>query len=92
MAMDKTTMANAIKAGMDSIDPSSYDLTTVSGVNAYRQALLEEFADAINSHIASNAQSEIKGAFASGVPVPNDGGAALQTAWGAQPPLVGVIS
>ena len=92
MAMNKSTMATAMKNGMDAVDPAGYDLTTAPGVSAYRQALMEALADAIIKHIQSNAQIAIGTAFALGVPVPMDGGAALQVAWSAQPPLIGAIS
>jgi hypothetical protein len=91
MAMSKVMMATAIKNGMDGVDPTGYDLQDTAGVAAYRQALLEAFSDAVIKHIQSNAEIIIATAFSSGVPVPNDGGAALQTAWSAQPNLSGAI-
>lgn len=91
MAMNNVAMATAIKNGMDAISPAAYDLTTVAGVDAYRQALLEAFCDAVIKHIQANATIGVAAAFVAGVPVPNDGGAALQTAWSAQPVLAGAI-
>lgn len=91
MAMNNVGMATAVINGMDGVDPSGYNLQTPAGVAAYRQAVMEAFCDAVIKHIQANATVAVAGAFTAGAPVPNDGGAALQTAWSAQPPLGGAI-
>jgi len=89
MAMDKVAMAQAMITAMDlyvaSLDdpkPEHYD--RVKG--------METLAEAIIDHIVNNMEIDIKGAFSSGVPVVNDGGSALKTAWSTQAPLTGVVS
>lgn len=91
MAMNNVGMATAVINGMDGVAPGGYDLQTPAGVAAYRQAVMEAFCDAVIKHIQANATVAVAGAFVAGVPVPNDGGAALQTAWSAQPVLAGAI-
>lgn len=55
MAMNKAVLGAAIKSKMLGINPDDYDFRTPEGIEEYRTAVLEAFADAIISHIQSAA-------------------------------------
>lgn len=68
-------------------------LTAMSGVSdTDRQALFRAMANAIVSHIQTNAGINLNIVFSQGVPVPNDGGAALQNVWKVLGSQIGLIT
>jgi len=81
MAMIGNDLGDAIKNAVDGVG----DLTD-------RQAIFRAIGTAIVDYITTNGTIDLTALFTLGTPVPNDGGAALQTAWkaaGAQSSVIG---
>ena len=81
MAMNGDTLGDEIRAAIDAV----VDKTD-------REALFQAMGNAIVTHITTNGTVNLNALFTTGVPTPNDGGAALQNTWkvaGAQSSVLG---
>lgn len=83
MAMDATVLANLMVAKINAEHGGAVDEIGSKSFKAIAEAIIE--------HIQSAADIQIKDAFTAGSPTPQDGGAALKSAWSSQPDLVGKI-
>jgi len=84
MALDKDRMKNAIIGALQTSGKFSADLatdapSTVEFVDIVCDQIIKEFKD--NAKVTVEIDSPMNQIFPSGVPVPTDGGAALQLAW-----------